>query len=509
VSIPAQPVVDGFRARWVRLHSGFAWGKVAGEMTDLSGSCRSDQAYGPFESVASEPIGFDRHRLRPFLLRIPAAGYLLLGDFLAFACSCLARGSLTTGQALGLPVMIACLSFVGLYRSRLSMSVLDDLPAMVGGTLAAVTTEFAVALANVEPTFSIVRVSDFGLLLGPVVVIRAVAFWTVRRARRCGYVRHTALIVGAGFVGIRLAEELRSHRDHGLDPVGFIDSRPRVKDNVDLPAPVFGGYDQLAEVIKDFDARVVIVAFGGMPESDLVEVLRTCDRLDCEMFIVPRLFEMHATTRDVDQVRGIPLIRFRRGPFRRPSWRVKRLIDIAASGLGLLLLSPLLLACALAVRLEGGPGVLFRQVRVGLDDCPFELLKFRSLRPVSDEETSTAWNIASDERLGPVGRFLRKTSLDELPQLRNIFVGEMSLVGPRPERPYFVDTFAESVPRYAARNRVPAGLTGWAQVNGLRGDTSIAERARYDNFYIENWSLWVDAKILLRTFEQVLRRRGA
>jgi lipopolysaccharide/colanic/teichoic acid biosynthesis glycosyltransferase len=210
----------------------------------------------------------------------------------------------------------------------------------------------------------------------------------------------------------------------------------------------------------------------------------------------------------MDSVWGIPLIRQRRAPFRTVSWQVKRALDVVLSAVALTGLAPLLAVLALAVRLEGGPGVLFRQTRVGMDNRPFELLKLRSLRPATEDESATRWTIVDDERLGPVGRLLRASSLDELPQLWNILRGDMSLVGPRPERPHFVSSFASTLPRYVARHRVPAGLTGWAQVHGLRGDTSIAERARFDNYYIENWSLWADAKIVLRTVSSVLRRSG-
>jgi lipopolysaccharide/colanic/teichoic acid biosynthesis glycosyltransferase len=179
------------------------------------------------------------------------------------------------------------------------------------------------------------------------------------------------------------------------------------------------------------------------------------------------------------------------------------------AAVGIVVLAPVLAACALAVRWELGADVLFRQERVGLDGQRFELLKFRSLRPETANESSTRWSIASDHRVGPVGRFLRRTSLDELPQLWNVLRGEMSLVGPRPERPHFVAAFEATYPQYPARHRVPSGLTGWAQVHGLRGDTSIADRARFDNFYIENWSLWLDLKILLRTFTSVLGGRGS
>ncbi|MEO6715432.1 MAG: sugar transferase, partial [Mycobacteriales bacterium] len=162
----------------------------------------------------------------------------------------------------------------------------------------------------------------------------------------------------------------------------------------------------------------------------------------------------------------------------------------------------------IASRIETGPGVLFRQTRVGVDGRAFELLKFRSMKPSSETESQTRWNIGTDARVGRVGRFLRRSSLDELPQLWNILRGDMTLVGPRPERPHFVAQFTESHPRYTARHRVPAGLTGWAQVHGLRGDTSIEDRARFDNFYIENWSLWLDIKIIFWTVSQMLRGDG-
>ncbi|MBC7375356.1 MAG: sugar transferase [Frankiales bacterium] len=271
---------------------------------------------------------------------------------------------------------------------------------------------------------------------------------------------------------------------------------------------MLGDHESLASNIVEFGFRDVVAAFGSAPESQMVDIIRTCDRLEVEIFFVPRLFELHHTSKDMDQVWGLPLVRLRRAAFRSFSWRLKRVFDVVASGSALLLLAPVMAVIALAVRLEGGPGVLFRQERVGLDNRSFELLKFRSLKPVDEVESQTQWNIALDDRLGPVGRFLRSSSLDELPQLWNILRGEMTVVGPRPERPHFVETFTRTFPRYTARHRVPAGLTGWAQVHGLRGDTSIQDRSRFDNYYIENWSLWADIKIVLRTVGGVLRRAG-
>jgi lipopolysaccharide/colanic/teichoic acid biosynthesis glycosyltransferase len=182
---------------------------------------------------------------------------------------------------------------------------------------------------------------------------------------------------------------------------------------------------------------------------------------------------------------------------------VKRAIDIAAALTGLLLTLPVLAVIALAVRLEGGPGVIFKQQRVGQFGRVFTLYKLRSLKPVADEG-DVKWNIDNDSRLGRVGKFIRRTSLDELPQLWNVLTGDMSMVGPRPERPFFVDQFSEEIPGYAQRHRVPVGLTGLAVVKGLRGDTSISERAKVDNDYADTWSLWLDIAIMFRTVKYLV-----
>lgn len=446
--------------------------------------------------------------LRPALMRWPAPPYLLLADAGVFLLLSVLPSAHPV-QVVVFAVMITCFWIFRLYQSRLSMSLLNDLPFLALGVAAALLTEVAAtsSLPNPSPHWS--QAGRMTTVLAGIVLARAIAYSAVRRARCNGHVRHTAMIIGAGRVALRLGRALEEHREYGLNVVGFVDPQPRTEAGNHFPAPVFDRHEDLAALIEDFAVKVVLVAFGSVREEQLVQYLRTCDRLACEIFIVPRLFEMHNVARDMDQIWGIPLIRVRRTPFRGLSWKLKRSLDVVVVGSAMLLLSPVLLACAFAVRIEGGPGVLFRQERVGLDGRCFTLLKFRSLKPATDHESATRWNVSFDDRVGRVGRFLRKSSLDELPQLWNILKGDMSLVGPRPERPYFVEQFQESIPRYMARHRVPVGLTGWAQVHGLRGDTSIESRASFDNYYIQNWSLWGDIKILLRTIQQVLWGRGA
>ncbi len=461
-----------------------------------------------FRAAAPAALRPSRTTTERTLLRWGVRPLLAAMDVTAFAMAVLVAGPLVRLHLAVLALTIALYASAGLYRPRLSLSVLDDLPSLAGRPLAAaaVVTTAAVAYRDTihDPRDVVLTTLVFALC---VLIMRTLGYAVVRRCRRDGVVAHPTLVLGAGRVGGHIAQLLLDHPEYGLRPVGFLDSDPLLGED-ERPIPLLGGNEALSRVIVEFGVHNVIVAFGSAPESAMVDVIRTCDRLDAEIFFVPRLFELASGT-DTDQVWGLPLVRLRRAAFRSPSWRVKRVLDVAIASIALLMLLPVMVVCAIAVRLEGGPGIFFSQERVGLDGRPFKVWKFRSMRPRDENDSRTTWSIANDDRVGPVGRVLRKTSLDELPQLWNILRGDMSVVGPRPERPHFVNTFAESFPRYVHRHRVPAGLTGWAQVHGLRGDTSIEDRARFDNFYIENWSLWTDVKIVVRTVGQVVRGSGA
>ena len=449
-----------------------------------------------------------RDGVRPLLL-----GADVLACGIATAVISVGRGKPPHWTVLLFGLMLFSLyALGGLYRSRLSLSLLDDLPRLVGRWLAALALTVLVQAVRAQTSWGTQDVSWSMVVtavtaMALLVPMRTIAYNFVRIVRGQRRVAHRTLILGAGHVGEQLAKTLLKHSEYGLQPIGFVDSHPLI-DPETCAVPLLGGTEDLADVLVREDARNVVVAFGSVRESQMVDVIRTCDRLRCEIFLVPRLFELHQVSEDMDTVWGLPLVRLRRATYRSYGWRVKRIFDVMFAAGSLLVLSPLMLAVALAVRLEGGPGILFRQERVGADSKRFDVLKFRSLKPANDEESATNWNIKHDDRLGPVGRFLRKSSIDELPQLINILRGEMSLVGPRPERPHFVAQFRQTYPRYTARHRVPSGLTGWAAVHGLRGDTSIADRAMFDNYYIENWSLWLDVKILLRTVSSVIKGTG-
>jgi exopolysaccharide biosynthesis polyprenyl glycosylphosphotransferase len=432
--------------------------------------------------------------------------FLLAVDTLLFALAAIVTGTVSLPTVAVFLLVLAFFWNADLYRSRrLSLSILDDAPAIAGRALAAGAG--AMVLAGLEDgvagTARLTTCLIFGVLT---LVGRALAYWAIRIARRRQQLLQRTLMLGAGSVSGTLASNLLSHPEYGLHPEGMLDDDPLLRDD-ERTVPLLGGYQQLSATIVEHDIDVVIVTYGSMREPDVVGMLRACDRLSCDILFVPRLYELHAVTKDTEVLWGIPLVRLRRAPFRSGAWTGKRLFDVVVSSMALLLLAPVLAGCAAASRWETGQ-VLFRQIRIGLDSQPFTILKFCSLRPAAESESSTRWNIALDGRVRFFGRLLRRTSVDELPQLWNVLRGDMSLVGPRPERPFFVDEFTRRYPWYTARLRVPAGLTGWAQVHGLRGDTSIADRARFDNFYIENWSMWGDVKILIRTVGQVLGAAG-
>jgi exopolysaccharide biosynthesis polyprenyl glycosylphosphotransferase len=445
-------------------------------------------------------VGRRRGRKRRFLIRAA----LVSADLVAFALS-MALTSRPSWKIFVVLLLILVLFHTGgLYRPRLSLSVLDDIPDILGRSLAAGALAMVLGGLN-DGTAGLARLVTCALFSVFCVLSRTAAYGVIREARRRCRLRQRALILGAGTVSGTLARTLESHPEYGLIVKGMLDDDPLLSED-ERPVPVLGGYAALTDAVLEHRVDVVIVTFGSVRESQIVMLLRACDRLACEILFVPRLFEVHTVTKDTEVLWGMPVVRMRRAPFRTRAWSAKRASDCFISATLLLLLAPVLLICTLMSLWETRT-VLFRQTRVGLDGRPFTLLKFCSLRPAGDE-ASTRWNIGDDERMGPVGRFLRRTSLDELPQLWNVLRGDMSLVGPRPERPYFVDEYTRQYSWYMARHRVPVGVTGWAQVHGLRGDTSIADRARFDNFYIENWSMWGDIKILLRTASQVLRAAG-
>ena len=339
------------------------------------------------------------------------------------------------------------------------------------------------------------------------------------QARRNHALATPTLILGAGVVGEHLVKRLNSDRSYGLRPVGFLDSDPMPASSSAFAAsvPVLGGPDDLADAIRQTGARRVILAFSSEPDHVLVEKVRECEELGVDVSLVPRMFEAINDRAVLDHLGGIPLISLHPTDPRGWEFAVKHALDRCLALIALVALAPLIAALALGVRLSSPGPILFRQRRVGRDGRVFDVLKFRTMREpnpaLHDEfvppDGCAPGGIEGEDRTTSLGRWLRSASLDEIPQLLNVLRGEMSIVGPRPERPEFAARFGAEVSRYDDRLRVKSGITGWAQVNGLRGQTSIADRVEWDNYYIRNWSLGFDLKIMLLTVGEILGLRDS
>jgi exopolysaccharide biosynthesis polyprenyl glycosylphosphotransferase len=449
------------------------------------------------------------------------------GDF-AWSRACLATDALSLSAAValaevgassaGVPatpkvwllafpaLAIALLAHRGLYKPRLAVRLLDATRSTIGAiSLAAMVVLSLRVLIDPVPgvasqsarlwAFAVVYVAGGRILLA----------WSELQARRRGEALRPTLIVGAGHVGRLVAHRLSEQPELGLRPVGFLDKDPLATDDPGR-LPVLGASWDFERIVEEHGIERLIVTFSTAPHQVLLRLMRRSAELGVRVTFVPRLFESLNERLTVDYLGGVPLLTTESTNPRGWEFGVKHLLDRLLALILLLLLFPVLVASAAAVFVSLGRPILFRQVRVGRDDRPFQILKFRTMRPAAGEgsrpelppDTAPGGIEGIDLRTG-VGNVLRRTSIDELPQLLNVLRGEMSLVGPRPERREFVDLFCGTVNGYEYRHRVKAGITGWAQVNGLRGKTSISDRAEWDNHYIENWSLWLDVKIMLMT----------
>jgi Undecaprenyl-phosphate glucose phosphotransferase len=292
----------------------------------------------------------------------------------------------------------------------------------------------------------------------------------------------------------------------GYSVVGFVDSNLGAKTVMGLP--VLGAIEDLPCIIEKQEIREVIIGLPEATPEELVGIVSRCEREKVSIRVFPDVFQIMASEVTISDLGGLPLLTIRDVALRGWKLTLKRSVDIICSSLFLLFFSPLMMLTALAIKLDSPGPVFFVQERMGLDAKPFRMLKFRSMRHDA-ESNGPGWTTKNDARRTRVGAFIRRTSLDEFPQFINVLMGDMSIVGPRPEQPTYVEQFRQSIPRYMERHREKAGVTGWAQINGLRGDTSIAERTKYDLWYIENWSLWLDFKIMLRTAFRTFVDRSA
>jgi exopolysaccharide biosynthesis polyprenyl glycosylphosphotransferase len=412
-------------------------------------------------------------------------------------------------------LVLALLATRGMYGTRLHYELLEELRGVVIGTsLAGMVVLSARELIAPPTDLSAQVIRTWAFATAYVAAGRVALHWSRTQAHRHGESVRPTLIIGAGKIGRLAAGRLLQHPELGLKPVGFLDKDPLVGEDDSLPLPVLGASWDLDRVVSQHRVDQVIITFSRAPHEVLLRLVRRCEELGVDVAFVPRLFEKVTSNVTVEHIGGLPLISARAVNPKGLQFALKYAIDRLVAGVVLLLALPIMVPAALGILLTLGRPLFFRQVRVGRDGRTFEMLKFRTMRPAEPELDEQALDLPPDtapggveggDRRTRIGTFLRRTSLDELPQLLNVLRGEMSLIGPRPERPEFVGLFEQSVYRYGDRHRVKSGITGWAQVHGLRGKTSLSDRVEWDNYYIENWSLWLDLKVLLLTFLAVTR----
>ncbi|MEU3748663.1 MULTISPECIES: sugar transferase [Streptomyces] len=463
------------------------------------------QSFG-LASLAPRRDTTDRLALprRPVRRRTGAAP-LVAVDCLAVLAAASLLGAVHQDARLLLPVAALVLvldGHGGLYRPAAHTRLLDELPALASRAGVAWCLA-AAAVAAYSPALVIgpLRLcAAYGTHVAVVCLVRALVL--ARRRRVARERPRSALVVGGTGAARRFAAAAAQHPEYGMRPVGIVGvpeqgGSPRATGEAGLPV-----LTTTEEIHRAVIQNSVCDAVFLDDDPGLVTLFQHYGCLTWRVGGERQTGPMGEHLWGYARHRIVPL-------GERPGLTAKRALDIALAAPALALALPVLLLCALAVRLSDGPGVLFRQERVGQHGRHFTLLKFRTLRPTDDTESATRWNVAGDRRMSAAGSFLRKSSLDELPQLWNVLRGDMSLVGPRPERPYFVAQFSKIHTGYAARHRMPVGLTGLAQVHGLRGDTSIEDRCRFDNHYIDHWSLWQDVCILLRTAAGLVRPTGS
>lgn len=401
-----------------------------------------------------------------------------------------------------IPLMLAVYYFMNVYSPMRSRMYRKEVLIVARAHFIGIVTIYSVLFLNKDIQYSR-EVSLLFALSGLffILVERYSVRKILRHLRKKGYNQKHLLIVGAGPLGIEFSHKVNAHREFGYNVIGFLDDDQSKQQAAVAGKPVLGGCSLLSSLLENRSIDEVVVALPLNAYEKYGEIVAECEKAGVRVRIIPDYNKYLPGSPVIEEFDGIPLLNVRKihldDPFNR---FLKRTFDLAMALAALIILLPLLLFIAIGIKLTSTGSVLFRQTRIGLNNREFEMLKFRTMHvPESQDVAETTWTVPGDPRTTRFGSFLRKTSLDELPQFFNVLIGNMSIVGPRPERPYFVEQFREDIPKYMVKHQVKPGITGWAQVNGWRGDTCIKQRVECDIYYIENWDLLFDIKIIFLT----------
>ena len=422
---------------------------------------------------------------------------------------------------IGLLVPLA-FNLQGAYRLRRNRTRVDDFfSALVSGVLVVVvgllgTLYFQVYVASpaaraggAYEVSRLVWMLFLFLCVGLTYASRELVRLVMQRRFRAGIGLKRVLVAGTGELARHVADKVLEHGEYGYQIAGFVDDSAGSDTIGYRGLPVLGQVSEAAELIKREQIDQLYVALPLEEHAKMLELIEVANREGIEIKVVPDLLQVIALRARLEDLDGVPIININDIPLQGLNSLVKRIIDVSISSAALAALALPFGVIAAIIRLSSPGPVFYRQERMGLDRRPFMVLKFRSMYEDAERDTGPVWARENDPRRTPVGRFLRRFSLDELPQFWNVLCGDMSLVGPRPERPFFVEQFRDRIPQYMLRHKVKSGLTGWAQVNGWRGNTSIEKRIEYDLYYIEHWSVTLDFKILWLTVVRVLFHRHA
>jgi Undecaprenyl-phosphate glucose phosphotransferase len=406
-----------------------------------------------------------------------------------------------------LPLHAVALRVAGLYEYRHERTKADEAFLVAQGV--SLATLLLVASTFFIRNFSYSRwviLLFWGLDVVSVYSLRLGIRDLVRGLRRHGRFVRRALVVGAGPLGQEVVRRLRGHPEFGFQVVGYLDDRIPIGERVE-GKEVLGGYEAVTQVLTEHRVDQLFVALRMEAHHEMLKILNALEGELVDVRIVPDLLQFVTLRSVVEELEGLPVISLAQSPITGWSRLAKRGMDVVLAAAGLVIFAPLMGLIALTIRLTSAGPVFYGQERMGLDGRSFQMYKFRSMRVDAEAATGPVWATEADGRRTGFGRLLRRYSLDELPQLWNVLKGAMSLVGPRPERPFFVHQFKTLIPQYMLRHKVKSGLTGWAQVNGLRGNTSLEKRIEYDLYYIQNWSVALDVKILLLTVYRAWQHR--
>ena len=419
-------------------------------------------------------------------------------------------------SAMGIGVMAILVTFTvaGMYRLGRGTSRVDEFYKVCTHLTLGAIFGLTAAVLILGPD---VVISRRVILLGWFLAIIAVATGRLAHGSLVGTLRSRGLamrrllIVGTQPTGKLLLDNVQGNPQLGYEVVGFLTHEQSGETPREFAGmPVYGTTNRIAEVARRHEVDEIIIAPDGVGHNDLLDLVYQLMDQPVNIKIYPDTFRLITNDElSISDLGGLPMVSVRNVGLRAWDRSTKRAMDVVISGMVLVFLSPVFLLLALLVKLDSRGPVFFVQERVGHDGVPFNLLKFRSMPVNAEDTTGPVFARPDDPRPTRLGHFMRRYSLDELPQFINVFLGEMSVVGPRPERPHFVEQFRQTIPRYMARHREKAGITGWAQVNGLRGDTSIEERTRYDLYYVENWSPLFDIKIMIKTLMLIFRDQNA